>query len=52
MVHIGWRDLNGGIWIARVQPREYALRAKGWFRTVSGMQSLISIYLPALWVLA
>jgi len=47
-VHIGWRDLNVGNWIARVQPREYTLRAKGWVRTVSGIQSLISIYLLAL----
>lgn len=27
--HIGWRDLNVGNWIARIQPREYTLRAKG-----------------------
>jgi hypothetical protein len=35
---IGWRDLNVGSWIARMQPREYALRAKGWVRVVSGVQ--------------
>lgn len=49
--HIGWRDLNVGNWIARIQPREYTLRATGWVRTVSGIQSLISIYLLAFWVL-
>ena len=49
--HIGWRDLNVGSWIARVQPNEYFLKASGWVRTVSGIQSLISIYLLALWVL-
>ncbi len=49
--HIGWRDLNVGSWIARIQPREYTLRATGWVRVVSGVQSLISIYLLALWVL-
>jgi uncharacterized protein YjbI with pentapeptide repeats len=49
--HIGWRDLNVGNWIARIQPREYTLRPKGWVRTVSGIQSLISIYLLALWML-
>ena len=38
--HMGWRDLNVGIWIARIQPREYALRATGWVRVVSGIQSL------------
>jgi uncharacterized protein YjbI with pentapeptide repeats len=49
--HIGWRDLNVGTWIARIQPREYALRAVGWVRVVSGVQSLLSVYLVALWAL-
>lgn len=48
---IGWRELNVGNWIARMQPREYTLRATGWVRLVSGVQSLISVYLAALWVL-
>jgi len=48
--HIGWRDLNVGSWIARMQPREYTLRATGWVRLVSGLQFLISVYLLALWV--
>jgi len=49
--HIGWRDLNVGSWIARMQPREYTLKATGWVRVVSGAQSLMSIYLLAMWVL-
>ncbi|MCB2228577.1 MAG: pentapeptide repeat-containing protein [Desulfarculaceae bacterium] len=49
--HIGWRDLNVGNWISRMQPREYTLRATGWVRVVSGIQSLISVYLLALAVL-
>ena len=49
--HIGWRDLNVGTWIARIQPREYSLRAVGWVRVVSGIQSLLSVYLVALWAL-
>jgi uncharacterized protein YjbI with pentapeptide repeats len=49
--HIGWRDLNVGTWIARIQPREYTLRTTGWVRVVSGLQSLLSVYLIALWVL-
>jgi hypothetical protein len=49
--HIGWRDFNVGNWIARIQPREYALRASGWVRAVSGVQSLISVYLMAIWAL-
>lgn len=49
--HIGWRDLNVGTWISRVQPSEFALRGRGWVRVVSGAQSLISVYLVAMWVL-
>jgi hypothetical protein len=49
--HIGWRDLNVGTWIARVQPREYTLRATGWVRVISGVQSLLSVYLLAMWAL-
>ena len=49
--YIGWRDLNVGGWIARIQPREYTLRATGWVRVISGVQSLLSVYLLAIWVL-
>jgi hypothetical protein len=49
--HVGWREYNVGTWIARVQSREYTLCATGWVRTVSGIQSLLSVYLLALWVL-
>jgi hypothetical protein len=45
---IGWRELNVGTWISRLQPREYTLRATGWVRVVSGIQSLVSVYLLAL----
>ncbi len=50
--HIGWRDLNVGSWIQRVQPREYVLGASGWVRSVAGVQSLISVYLLALWLIS
>lgn len=49
--HIGWRDLNVGTWISRLQPREYVFKATGWVRFVSGIQSLLSVYLLALWAL-
>jgi hypothetical protein len=49
--NIGWREVNVGAWMARLQPREYTLRATGWVRTVAGLQSLLSVYLLALWVL-
>jgi hypothetical protein len=50
--HIGWRDLNVGNWINRMQSREYTLRGTGWVRTVSGIQSVISVYLLAIWALS
>jgi hypothetical protein len=43
--HLGFRELNVGSWIARVQTQEYTLRA------VAGLQSLLIIYLIALWAL-
>ncbi|MGA2463583.1 MAG: pentapeptide repeat-containing protein [Thermodesulfobacteriota bacterium] len=49
--NIGWREFNVGIWIQRLQTKEYTLKATGWVRTVSGLQSLISSYLLAIWVL-
>jgi hypothetical protein len=49
--HFGWRDLNVGTWLTRVQPSEFALRGRGWVRVVSGVQSLVSVYLLALWAL-
>lgn len=49
--YIGWRDLNVGNWITRIQPHEYTLQSTGWVRTLSGIQSLISVYLLAFWVL-
>ncbi|MCD4811997.1 pentapeptide repeat-containing protein [bacterium] len=48
---VGWRDINIGYWMARVQPKEYSLRATGWVKAFSGVQSLISLYLLAIWAL-
>lgn len=48
---LGWRDLNVGTWLAKLQSKEYALRGSGWIRTVSGIQSLLSVYLLAMWAL-
>lgn len=49
--HFGWRDLNVGNWIMRIQAKEFTLSATGWARSLSGLQSLISMYLLAIWVL-
>jgi hypothetical protein len=50
-LRIGWSGLNFGTWISRIQPREYTLHATGWVRVISGLQSLISVYLVALTIL-
>lgn len=50
--HFGWRELNVGSWLARLQSREYYLRADGMLRVLSGIQSLASVYLLALWALS
>jgi len=50
-LRIGWNGLNFGTWISRMQAREYELHASGWIRVVSGLQSLISVYLVALAIL-
>jgi hypothetical protein len=49
--HIGWRDLNVSSWIARLQTSEFVFRARGWVAFLSGVQSLVSVYLVALAVL-
>ena len=48
---IGWRDFNLGTWIARLQLDGYELRSRGWIRVVSGLQSIIGVYLFAIWIL-
>ncbi len=48
---LGWREINVGNWISRIQKREYTLRATGWVRTIAGIQSLLSVYMLALWAL-
>jgi hypothetical protein len=49
--NIGFRDINFGRWLRMLTKREYDLKAFGWARTASGLQSLLSVYLIALWVL-
>jgi len=46
---LGWKELNVGNWISRIQKKEYILRPTGWVRTVAGIHSLISAFLLALW---
>ena len=48
---IGWRDLNLGTWLSRLQPRPYVLAPVGWLRTIAGIQSIVGIYLLGLLLL-
>jgi uncharacterized protein YjbI with pentapeptide repeats len=48
----GYKDLDVGRWIERIKRNETTLRGTGWVRVVSGLQSLASFYLLALWLLA
>jgi hypothetical protein len=48
---IGFRDLTLGLWMTRIQPNNYMLEATGWVRCISGLQSLASVYLFAMWLL-
>ena len=50
--NIGFEGFNPGLWIRMLQPREFDLKAVGWMRTVSGLQSLIGAGLIALSVLS
>jgi len=48
---IGFREFSIGTWLTRTQPRNFGLEATGWVRTLSGLQSLLSVYLLAMWLL-
>jgi len=47
---VGYRDLDVGRWIERIKREETTLKATGWLRSLSGLQSLVSVYLLALWL--
>jgi uncharacterized protein YjbI with pentapeptide repeats len=49
--NIGFHEIDFGRWLRMLLKREYDLKAVGWARTVSGFQSLVSVYLLALWIL-
>lgn len=49
--HFGWRDLNVGTWMARIQPKPFLFRTTGLLRVFSGVQSLACAYFLAIWAL-
>lgn len=50
--NLGFRDFDFGRWIRSLQPREFDIKPRGWLRTISGLQSLLSVYLLALFLLS
>lgn len=50
-VNIGFEQFTPGDWIRRIQSQDYTLEAVGWVRVVAGIQSILSVYLLAMWVL-
>jgi Pentapeptide repeats (8 copies) len=52
IVNIGFREFDFGRWIRMIQPRQFDIRARGWMRTLSGIQSLLGVGLIALSLLS
>ncbi|PWT92227.1 MAG: hypothetical protein C5B55_06780 [Blastocatellia bacterium] len=50
--NIGFRDINFGRWLRLLTRQEFDIKAVGWARVIAGWQSLISVFLIALWVLS
>jgi hypothetical protein len=48
---IGYKEFSVASWLTRAQPQEFSLGAVGWVRVISGAQSLLSVYLFAMWLL-
>jgi hypothetical protein len=48
---VGFREVDVGSWLARLQGTEEMIVARGWVRTASGLQSLLSLILMASWLL-
>jgi hypothetical protein len=50
--NIGYREFNVGLWLRMLTRRQYEMKAVGWVRSLAGVQSLITVYLFALWIFA
>jgi len=48
---IGWKELDFGTWMKKLQKREYHLETSHiWIKSICSIQSLLGIYLVALWL--
>jgi uncharacterized protein YjbI with pentapeptide repeats len=52
VVNLGFQGLDFGRWVRNLFFREYDLKARGWLRAVSGLQSLVGLGLLALSLLS
>jgi uncharacterized protein YjbI with pentapeptide repeats len=52
VLNLGVQGLNFGRWVRLVYQRDFELQARGWIRTVAGIQSLASVALLALAVVS
>ncbi|MDQ2746445.1 MAG: pentapeptide repeat-containing protein [Acidobacteriota bacterium] len=50
--NIGFKEFDVGRWLGLLTKREYELIPRHWTRTVAGFQSLVSLYLIAMWILS
>jgi hypothetical protein len=50
-LNLGFRDMEFGRWLRMLTRKEFDIKATGWARVVSGWQSLLTVYLLALWAL-
>ena len=52
ILNLGFEGFAFGSWIRMLQPRESDIKAYGWMRTVSGIQSIVGVALVALALLS
>jgi hypothetical protein len=50
--NIGFQQFDFGRWLRLLSRQDFDIKAVGWARVVAGWQSLVSVYLFALWVLS
>jgi uncharacterized protein YjbI with pentapeptide repeats len=48
---IGYKEFSIGQWLLLLSKRQYEIRPSKWARTLAGVQSLLTVYLFALWLL-
>jgi hypothetical protein len=50
-LRLGFHDLDFGKWLGMLSKRPREMSSSGWARMIAGVQSLVTLYLVALWVL-